>query len=612
MAVLRERLAELRHPVGPAMRARRVLYVLGAFALAVLLILPLLQDALQINDFLYFFVTASTITILLTASLNLCMGYAGLLSIVQTGLFGVGAYATGILATQGHVNTWVAILVGVAAAVGVGALIAAVSLRARALYFGMITLTFDLIVVGVATNGGKLTGADTGLFGVPQPQVFGNDLGARGFYYLAIVLTVLCLVAIRNLVRSRTGRSFMALRESPDSAAALGIPPYRTQLYAFSLSSAIAGLAGGLFVTLNGFVTPGNAALGGGLILFIGVLLGGSATVIGPVLGIGIVATIQHYLEISAPNYQQLIFGVVLLTAMMLIPAGIVGTWKKSRLGTVEDPEPPSDPPVQAAGGPEPAIGTALHAKGIVKRFGGVLALDRVDLEVAAGSIHGLIGPNGSGKSTLISVATGFLKADEGRVELFGRPGPRRPHLAARQGMVRVFQAPHVFERLSVLENGMVGLHLESRQPLLASILRLPAFQRDERRMRGLALARLDEVGLRNMAMKPASVLSHGQKRLLEVSRCLGTNPRLVILDEPATGLTAQEVASLAALLRRLKSMGISVLVIEHNVPFVMSVADRVTVLNEGRVLIDDRPAAVQASSEVRAAYFGTAEAAVV
>lgn len=612
MAILRERLGELRHPVGPAMRARRVLYVLAAVGLTALLILPLLQDALQINDFLYFFITASTITILLTASLNLCMGYAGLLSIVQTGLFGVGAYATGILATQGHLNTWLAMLVGVAATVGIGVLIAAVSLRARALYFGMITLTFDLIVVGVATNGGKLTGADTGLFGVPQPQLFGDDLGARGFYYLAIVLTLLCLLAIRNLVRSRTGRSFMALRESPDSAAALGIAPYRTQLYAFSLSSALAGLAGALFVTLNGFVTPGNAALSGGLILFIGVLLGGSATVIGPVLGIGIVATIQHYLEISAPNYQQLIFGVVLLTAMMLIPAGIVGTWKKTRLDTVEDPEPPSDPPDGVLSRTEPAVGSALHATGIVKRFGGVLALDRVDLDVAAGSIHGLIGPNGSGKSTLISIATGFLKPDEGRVELFGRPGPRRPHLAARQGMVRVFQAPHVFERLSVLENGIVGLHLESRQPLLASILRLPAFQRDERRMRGLALARLDEVGLRNLAMKPASALSHGQKRLLEVSRCLGTNPRLVVLDEPATGLTAQEVDALAALLRRLKGQGITVLVIEHNVPFVMSVADRVTVLNEGRVLIDDRPAAVQASSEVRAAYFGTAEVAVV
>jgi len=254
--------------------------------------------------------------------------------------------------------------------------------------------------------------------------------------------------------------------------------------------------------------------------------------------------------------------------------------------------------------------GAALRLTGVVKRFGGVLALDRVDLEVAAGSIHGLIGPNGSGKSTLVSVATAFLRADEGSVELFGEPGPRRPHLAARRGMVRVFQAPHIFERLTVLENAMVGLHLEARRRLPASVLRMPSFERDERRLRGLALSRLEEVGLRQIAMRPASVLSHGQKRLLEVARSLGARPRLVILDEPATGLAGQEVLALAALLRRLKRLGLTLLVIEHNVPFVMSVADRVTVLNEGRVLIEGEPAQVQASSEVREAYFGSLEAA--
>jgi branched-chain amino acid transport system ATP-binding protein/branched-chain amino acid transport system permease protein len=474
----------------------------------------------------------------------------------------------------------------------------------------MITLTFDLILVGIAVNGGHLTGGDTGLFGVPQPQIFGDDLGTRGFYYLTFALTCLSLLAIRNLVRSRTGRAVLALRESHDTAAALGIPPYSTQLLAFTVSAAIAGLAGTLFVTLNGFVTPGTAGLSGGLILFIGVLLGGTATVIGPVLGISIVSTIQHYLEVAAPNYQQLIFGLVLLSAMILVPAGIVGTWKKSRLGTVDDPVPPNIPTDILVERPRSASGSALRMAGIVKRFGGVVALDRVDIDVRAGTIHGLIGPNGSGKSTLVAIATAFLRADAGETELFGEPGPRRPHRAARQGMVRVFQTPHIFERLSVLENAMVGLHLESKQGLVGSVLRRPAFGRDERRMRGLALERLEVVGLLDLAMKPASVLSHGQKRLLEVARCLGTKPRLIILDEPATGLTGQDVAALAALLRRLRSLGLTLLAIEHNVPFVMSVADRVTVLNQGRVLIDGEPAAVQASPEVREAYFGSPEAA--
>jgi len=610
MADMRRRLDELRRPSGPQQRAQRALYAAAGVGLVGLLVLPLLQDQLQVNDFLFFFITASMITILVTTALNLCMGYTGLLSIVHTGLFGVGAYATGILATQAHVNTWLSMLLGVVAATSAGVVIAAVSLRARALYFGMITLTFDLIIAGVATNGGRLTGADTGLFGVPQPQLSGNDLGTRGFFYLTLALTILTLLAVRNLMRSRTGRSFMAIRESADTAAALGIPAYSTQILAFAVSATISGAAGAVYVTLNGFVTPQSADLSGALILFIGVLLGGTATVIGPVLGIGVIATIQHYMEVTAPNYQQLIFGAVLLAAMMLVPAGIVGTWKRSRLGSLEEPEPPSSPIGNLVEAQATERGPALRLTGIVKRFGGVLALDRVDLEVVTGSIHGLIGPNGSGKSTLVSVATAFLRRDEGSVELFGEPGPRRPHLTARRGMVRVFQSPHIFERLTVLENAMVGLHLESRQRLLASVLRMPSFERDERRLRGLALSRLEEVGLRHIAMRPASVLSHGQKRLLEVARSLGARPRLVILDEPATGLAAHEVLALAALLRRLKRLGLTLLVIEHNVPFVMSVADRVTVLNEGRVLIEGEPALVQASSEVREAYFGSLEAA--
>jgi len=610
MADMRRRLDELRRPSGPQQRAQRALYAAAGVGLVGLLVLPLLQDQLQVNDFLFFFITASMITILVTTALNLCMGYTGLLSIVHTGLFGVGAYATGILATQAHVNTWLSMLLGVVAATSAGVVIAAVSLRARALYFGMITLTFDLIIAGVATNGGRLTGADTGLFGVPQPQLSGNDLGTRGFYYLTLALTILTLLAVRNLMRSRTGRSFMAIRESADTAAALGIPAYSTQILAFAVSATISGAAGAVYVTLNGFVTPQSADLSGALILFIGVLLGGTATVIGPVLGIGVIATIQHYMEVTAPNYQQLIFGAVLLAAMMLVPAGIVGTWKRSRLGSLEELEPPSSPIGNLVEAQATERGPALRLTGIVKRFGGVLALDRVNLEVVTGSIHGLIGPNGSGKSTLVSVATAFLRPDEGSVELFGEPGPRRPHLTARRGMVRVFQSPHIFERLTVLENAMVGLHLESHQRLPASVLRMPSFERDERRLRGLALSRLEEVGLRHIAMRPASVLSHGQKRLLEVARSLGARPRLVILDEPATGLAAHEVLALAALLRRLKRLGLTLLVIEHNVPFVMSVADRVTVLNEGRVLIEGEPALVQASSEVREAYFGTLEAA--
>lgn len=604
-------LEPLLRPGSASERARRLLYAGAGAGVVLLLILPLLQDPLQISDFLYFFVTAAAITALLTTALNLCMGFSGLLSIVHTGIFGVGAYCAGILATRLGLNTWLSMLGGVVGATLAGAVIAAISLRARALYFGMITLTFNLIIVGVAINAGKLTGGDTGLFGIPQPQLFGSDLGSRGFYYLSLAVLAGALVLTRNLIRSRTGRSFLAVRESHDTASALGIAPFRTQLLAFTLSSVLAGAAGVLFATLNGFVSPTTADLSGGLILFIGVLLGGTGTVIGPVIGIALIVTVQHFLQNWA-QYQQLVFGLVLLCAMLLIPAGVVGTWKRSRLGA--DPDAPGEPALEIAPVAEPPrqapSGPALSMTGISKRFGGVTALKSVDLEVDAGTVHGLIGPNGSGKSTLVSIATGALRADAGSIALFGDPAPGRPHRAAAMGVVRVFQSPHIFERLSVLDNAMVGLHLDSRQRLLDAVLRLPAFGRDERRLRGLARQRLAQVGLGELTGRPAGTLSHGQKRLLEVARCLGTRPRLVILDEPATGLTGQEVDSLASLITGLKRLGITILVIEHNVPFVMRVADRVTVLNQGTVLLAGDPSSVQQSPEVRAAYLGASSLA--
>jgi branched-chain amino acid transport system permease protein len=249
--------------------------------------------------------------------------------------------------------------------------------------------------------------------------------------------------------------------------------------------------------------------------------------------------------------------------------------------------------------------------RGLRKSFGGIRALVGVDLDVRTGTIHGLVGPNGSGKTTLVNIVAGYYARDGGEVRFFGRPWRgQRPHEVARAGLIRIFQAAHLFGQTTVLENMLVGLHLATRVSLPAAVLRLPAFGREERGLRNTATDFLGAVGLADLADRQASSLSHGQQRLLEVARALGARPRLLILDEPATGLSAEELERLAGLVREVRDSGVTVLLIEHNMAFVMGLCDWVTVLDGGERIAHGPPAAVQHDARVIEAYLATSRTA--
>jgi ABC-type branched-subunit amino acid transport system ATPase component/ABC-type branched-subunit amino acid transport system permease subunit len=581
-----------------------VLYSLAAAAVVVLLLWPRITDFYSYNAVYYNSVVASAaIAAILTISLNLCMGYGGLLSMMQTGLQLVGGYAVAVTVTKAGWSWLIGLGLAIVAGVLVSVVVLVVSLRATYLYFGMITLAADLILVEAGRDWESLTHGVVGISGVAPP------MSKTAFYYVVLGALAAAFVFQRNLVRSGHGRAAMAVRESGDTASAMGIRPATTKMKIFGISGGIGGLAGGLYALQLGFINPDVGLLDNGLIFFVGLFVGGIGTLVGPVLGVGLIAFVLEMIR-SQARYSTIILGLVLLAAMMVIPSGIVGTWRSSRLGRdpVDDAGPDEEAgrvPASVASVEAPPGVAALDGTAVVKHFGGVRAVDGVDIRIMPGTIHGIIGPNGSGKSTLVACLTRFLHLDEGTVRVFGEPAPRRPDAVARTGVTRVFQAPHLFERLSVLDNVLTGMRSRERYSWVGAVLRSPAYRRQSRAGHADAVELLGFAGLASRARWPASALSHGQKRLLEVVRAVATRPRVLILDEPATGLTPAELRALATMCRALRERGLAVVVIEHNVEFVMDLCDEITVLESGRVIERGKPAEVRSSPAVLEAYLG-------
>ena len=592
-------------------RARTaVLGGLSVLAVAVLVAWPMITDYYSYNASYYNGLVASAaISAILTISLNLSMGYGGMLSMMHSGLQLAGGYATGHLVV--HLGgSW---LLGIIASVVVGALVALlvllVSLRAAYLYFGMITLAANLIVIEIGREWEPVTGGIVGISGI-APGSGGEVMSKEAFYYVVLACLALMYVLQRNLVRSGVGRASMAVRESADTASAMGIAPSGAKLLLFGVCGGMAGLSGALYALQLGFINPDVGLLDNGIIFFVGLFLGGISTLVGPVIGVGFIAVLVELIKDQA-RYTTLVLGLLLLTAMMVIPQGIVGTWRASRFGRDRLPEltdeelPEEVPDVVPEVRDVPEGTAALEGAGIVKHFGGVHALDGVDIRIMPGTVHGIIGPNGSGKSTLVSCLTRYHRIDAGEVRIFGAGAPAAAHGVARAGVTRVFQVPHLFERVSVLDNVLTGMRMQEDYSWVGAVLRSPAYRRRDRKERAEARELLAFAGLAGRADWLASALSHGQKRLLEVVRAVASRPKVLILDEPATGLTSEELDALGRLCRVLRERGLAVVLIEHNVDFVMGLCDELTVLESGKVIERGDPEKVRGSAAVLEAYLG-------
>lgn len=573
---------------------------------------------LPVGDFYLFLASKAAASLLAVAGLNLALGFTGLFSFAHVSLYALGAYTTSIAVSDHGLPVWAGFLLATTAGVLGGCLLSLATFRAKASHFAVVSLVLMFTVSELLGGWKPVTHGAVGL-NVRRPALFGAVVGPRRYWLLTLVVVLLCTLAIRNFVKSPLGRGLVALRESEAAAASVGINPFRYRMLSLGFGGAIAAIGGALFAHLDGYISPELAGFVPATSLVVSLLLGGPGTLWGPVLGVGVMIGIERGLVVlqrELPGIdvivlRQLISGGILFAVIVFMPRGIGGAlrWIQKMPRRPEERRPSSSDEVTVVA-PRRSLpdGPVLEAHGLTKHFGGVRAVDGVDLTIERGTIHGLIGPNGSGKTTTINLLTGVLTADFGSVRFLGEEIERpRPDRMAAKGVGRVFQRAEVFAAIPAIDNVLAGFHLLAHRGMLANLLRTPRARRREVELREQAFMLLTGLGLGAQAGVAASALPYGDRRLLELARALASRPALLILDEPATGLTSLELAKLSELLTRLRRSGTTVLLIEHNMEFVMDLCDRVTVLNYGRKIAEGTPGEIQSDTQAVEAYLGVA-----
>jgi branched-chain amino acid transport system permease protein len=544
---------------------------------------------------------------ILVAGLNLVVGFAGQIAIGWVALLTIGAYTTAVLTAGTVTSAWNPYLALAASGLGgavFGGFVGLPALRLRTFYFAMTTLGFATIVTQVALAWKSVTGGGIGTPGPEFPWPF--DPG-WGFYYFCFGLAALATWMTANIAGSRFGRALVALRDTEVAAEASGIAKPRLLMTIFLFSGALAGIAGGLFSSLQSYITPDAFTFDLSVLFFIAILIGGRGSILGPLLGTVILTVLP---ELAAPlvAWSTFLYAALLLVIVLVVPGGIADLLDyKNRRPLKQHREIAPRPELLPQLLGEHRDKAAIVLSDVKLRFGGVRAIDGLSLEIASGEVHGLIGPNGSGKTTALNVISGYYAPWSGQVTLNGLKLPfKAPQIRAGYGIARTFQTPRLIGGTSVIENVMIGGTYDGACSFVESLISLPRHRRDEAHIKTAALRALETVGLDQLAAVRADRLQHSELRFMEIARALMLRPAFLLLDEPAAGLSAEEIRRLGALIKAISRAGTGVLLVEHHADLIFDICDHVTVLNLGKVLAAGTPSEIRAHREVVIAYLGS------
>jgi branched-chain amino acid transport system permease protein len=563
-------------------------------------LLPMLGDS-----YLGVIATRACIYWVLVSGLNLVVGFAGQIAIGWVALLTLGAYVTSVLSAGTvlpELSPYLALSIAAVVGAVFGMIIGLPALRLRTFYFAMTTLGFATIVTQVALAWKSVTGGGVGVPGPLLPWPFASPWG---FYYFCLGLAVLCTWMTTNIAGSRFGRSLVAIRDAEVAAEAVGISKPALLVTVFLFSGAVAAIAGGLFASLQSYITPDAFTFDLSVLFFIAILIGGRGSILGPLLGTIILTALP---EFAAPlvAWSTFLYAVLLLVIVLAVPGGIADLLDfRNRRPLERHREIRPRPELLAQILPQ-ARPNLLKLEKLSLSFGGVRAIDGVDLEIRTGEVHGLIGPNGSGKTTTLNVISGYYAPQQGQVRLNDMVLPSRAAPArAGRGIARTFQTPRLVGAASVLENVMIGTATAGRASFVEALLALPRHRRDEVHAFDAALAALTAVGLDQLAYVRADRLQHSELRFVEIARALVLRPCFLLLDEPAAGLSVDEITRLGELIVTISRQGTGVLLVEHHADLIFDICDRVTVLNLGKVLASGTPAEIRGHREVINAYLG-------